>query len=304
VYSHVIRRDYLDSWNQKSKKMLSALKNLIHPDGEIAFFNDAAIGIAARPDEIQEYADRLSIVEDQESAGRLGCLAESGYFSFRRNNWFLIIDAAPVGPDYLPGHAHADTLSFELSRDRLRVLVNSGISCYGGGEERVRQRQTAAHNSLSVDDQDSSEVWNGFRVARRAKIVNREIKVSREKDVICAAHNGFERLKSVGLHKRTWEFSDRGLLISDSIGGSGTHCVRVFFHFHPSLHIRPGVDGWHIYDASEKVIAKMELDKTVDGFLQDSTYHPKFGTSLPNRVLLGKVVGELPATISTKLIFA
>ena len=26
-----------------------------------------------------------------------------------------IIDVAKIGPDYLPGHGHADTLSFELS---------------------------------------------------------------------------------------------------------------------------------------------------------------------------------------------
>ena len=169
--------------------------------------------------------------------------------------------------------------------------------------ERLRQRQTPAHNTLSVDARDSSEVWSGFRVARRARIVNREIEISNEKDVICAAHNGFERLTSVGLHQRTWAFSDDGLVISDSVGGSGTHCVRVFFHFHPSLHVKTDVDGWHIYDADEKLIATMALDKTVDGFLQESTYHPEFGISIPNQVVLGKVVGELPLNISTKLIF-
>jgi hypothetical protein len=42
----------------------------------------------------------------------------------------LILDVAPVGPDYLPGHAHADTLSFELSlfgqRARQRRYVRYG----------------------------------------------------------------------------------------------------------------------------------------------------------------------------------
>ena len=69
------------------------------------------------------------------------------------------------------------------------------------------------------------------------------------------------------------------------------------------LHVKTGVDGWHIYDANEKLIAKMALDKTVDSFLQESTYHPEFGISIPNQVVLGKVVGELPLNISTKLIF-
>ncbi|MCD6225320.1 MAG: alginate lyase family protein [Deltaproteobacteria bacterium] len=303
VYSGMVHSDILEVWRDKSRKMLSALNKQSHPDDEIAFFNDAATGIAAGPDAIMEYASRLGICADEELDSRVGCLPNTGYYSVLRNNWFLIIDAAHVGPDYLSGHAHADTLSFELSMGRQRVLVNSGTSCYEVGQERLRQRQTPAHNTLSVDEQDSSEVWSGFRVARRARIVNREIEISDEKDVICAAHNGFERFKSVGLHQRTWVFSDDGLVISDSVGGSGTHCVRVFFHFHPSLHVRTGVDGWHIYDANEKVIAVMALDKTVDGFLQESTYHPEFGISIPNQVVLGKVVGELPLNISTELFF-
>ncbi len=303
VYSGMMHSDILEVWRDKSRKMLSALNKQTHPDGEIAFFNDAATGIAARPDEIQDYARRLGIKPDERNDIRVGRLPETGYYSVCRNDWHLIADAAPIGPDYLSGHAHADTLSFELSKGRQRVLVNSGTSCYGVSQERLRQRKTPAHNTLSVDRQDSSEVWGGFRVAGRAKIVTRNIEILHDKDVICAAHNGFERLKSVGLHQRTWGFSDDELVISDSVGGSGTHCVYIFFHFHPSLHVRTGVDEWHIYDASEKLIATMALDKTVDGFLQNSTYHPEFGISIPNQVVLGKVVGELPLNISTKLIF-
>ncbi len=303
VYDGVVLAEIQAKWRYKTSKMLFALSKQSHPDGEIAFFNDAATCIAAKPDEIQGYAGRLGVSTDEETDKRAGCLPNTGYYSVKRDDWFLIIDAAPIGPDYLPGHAHADTLSFELSVGKQRVLVNSGTSCYEVGQERLRQRQTPAHNTLSVDERDSSEVWSGFRVARRTRIVNQEIKISHEKDVISAAHNGFERLKSVGLHQRTWEFTDEGLVISDNVEGSGTHCVRVFFHFHPSLHVRTGVDGWHIYDVSEKLIAKMALDRTVDGFLQDSTYHPEFGISISNQVVLGKVVGELPLNISTKLIF-
>ncbi len=50
---------------------------------------------------------------------------------------YLVCDCANVGPDYLPGHAHADTLSFELSLDGRRLFVNSGTSVYGIGPERI-----------------------------------------------------------------------------------------------------------------------------------------------------------------------
>src|SRR4029077_5136808 len=74
-----------------------------------------------------------------------------------------------IGPDHLPGHAHADTLSFELSLRGQRVLVNTGTSTYELSAERLRQRGTAAHNTVVVDGVNSSQVWSSFRGARRAR---------------------------------------------------------------------------------------------------------------------------------------
>ena len=48
----------------------------------------------------------------------------SGYMVASNAGSKLIFDAANIGPDYIPGHAHADTLSFELSIGDERVFVN------------------------------------------------------------------------------------------------------------------------------------------------------------------------------------
>ena len=304
VYNGVVLAEIQAKWRDKTSKMLFALSKQSHPDGEIAFFNDAATGIAAKPDEIQDYARRLGIKSDERNDNRVGCLSETGYYSVSRNDWHLIVDAASICPDYLPGHAHADTLSFELSKGRRRVLVNSGTSCYGISQERLRQRKTPAHNTLSVDGQDSSEVWSGFRVARRAKIVTRDIEILHDKDVILAAHDGFNRLKSVGVHQRTWSLSDDGLVISDNVGGTGTHLVRIFFHLHPSIHVKQGgkrrVD---IYDDKGNKIVEMKMDERVRISLKDSTYHPEFGLSILNQVIIGEIETQLPLNISTRLVF-
>lgn len=304
VYNGVVLAELQAKWHDKTNKMLFALSKQSHPDGEIAFFNDAATGIAAKPDEIQDYAHRLGIKPDERNDIRVGRLPETGYYFVSRNDWYLIADAAPIGPDYLPGHAHADTLSFELSKGRQRVLVNSGTSCYGISQERLRQRKTPAHNTLSVDGQDSSEVWSGFRVARRAKIVTRDIEILHDKDVILAAHDGFNRLKSVGVHQRTWSLSDDSLVISDNVGGSGTHLVRIFFHLHPSIHVKQGEKvGVDIYDDKGNKIVEMKMDESMSISLKDSTYHPEFGLSIPNQVIIGEIETQLPLNISTRLVF-
>ena len=149
------------------KKMIHWLDIMTHPDGEISFFNDAAIGIAPEPSEIKFYAQQLGINYEQKFS-QLTHLQSSGYVRISEKDATLFLDGANVGPDYLPGHAHADTLSFELSVFGERLFVNSGTSEYGNGDVRQYERSTAAHNTVVVNSQNSSEVWDGFRVARRA----------------------------------------------------------------------------------------------------------------------------------------
>ena len=154
---------------QPCKACARWLKALCHPDGEISFFNDAALDIACSPLALEDYAERLGLGTLPEPEAGITHLPDSGYIRLQQNFTIALLDVGPVGPDYSPGHAHADTLSFELSLFGQRVLVNSGTSCYGLGPERLRQRGTAAHNTVVVDGENSSEVWGGFRVAGRAR---------------------------------------------------------------------------------------------------------------------------------------
>src|SRR5690606_28910828 len=126
--------------------------------------------------------------------------AESGYVRIEGACAVVFLDVGRVGPDYLPGHAHADTLSFEMSIGRRRVIVNSGTSVYGVSVERERQRGTAAHNTVVVDGENSSEVWSGFRVARRARPVDLSIKTGNGVVVECG-HDGYYRLPGRPMHR-------------------------------------------------------------------------------------------------------
>jgi len=163
VFPAIIPQEDAESWTAAASRMLGWLAAMCHPDGRIAFFNDTAFGIAPEPHELGVYAERLGVAPIPASLG------DSGYIRLENSDATVIFDAAPIGPDYQPGHAHADTLSFELSIRGLRVLVNSGTSVYESGDLRSWQRSTAAHNTATVDGLDSSEVWSAFRVARRAR---------------------------------------------------------------------------------------------------------------------------------------
>ncbi|MGB3832263.1 MAG: alginate lyase family protein, partial [Mesorhizobium sp.] len=278
-------RAQADGWEGRIKRMRDWLATMCHPDGEIAFFNDAAFGIAPARDELELYAQRLGYPTLSPIPSGCRHLADSGYVRLQNDRAVVLIDVARVGPDYLPGHAHADTLSFELSVDGRRVLVNSGTSVYGDGPERRRQRGTAAHNTVVVDGEDSSEVWSGFRVARRAR--PRDLSVSGEGDgfIVACAHDGYRRLAGRPLHRRSWRFDAAGLVVSDRVEGAHRD-AEAAFHFHPDL--SPSIDEEGRSGALESQAGTVLRWRASRGEarLEPSTWHPEFGVSLPARRLV------------------
>ena len=177
AYPSQIASELVSTLNICIPRMLSFMEAMNHPDGGISFFNDSAFGIAPTKEKLECYARKLGFEIPVQDFDKYPVIdnACSGYICAQSKLSKLIFDASPVGPDYIPGHAHADTLSFELSIINQRTFVNSGISEYGITSKRINQRKTRSHNTVEVDGKDSSQVWGSFRVARRAKIVSRYI---------------------------------------------------------------------------------------------------------------------------------
>ncbi len=259
-------------WSENARKMLAWLLNMAHPDGQIAFFNDSAFGIAPGPEELTHYASRLALEPADLPLGT------SGYVRLGSEGALVLFDAGAIGPGHQPGHAHADTLSFEMSLSGHRVLVNSGTSTYEKGPDRQRQRGTASHNTIRIDGVDQSEVWNCFRVARRA----RPLDVRTDgRTFVEAAHDGYRRLSSPVLHRRRLELRASEVVITDSIEGRGRHRIEAFFHFHPEAKSNIHLDA--------KLIARTE----------DSFWYPQFNISVPNTRIVGSWIGQCPVQFTS-----
>jgi uncharacterized heparinase superfamily protein len=274
----------LDSWPETLAGMRRWMLAMRHPDGEIGFFNDAAMGIAPAAAALESYADRLGLGAAPPLGMPVTPLAASGYVRVQGEHAVALLDVAPVGPNYLPGHGHADTLSFELSLFGQRVLVNSGTSQYGAGAERLRQRGTAAHNTVVVDDADSSEVWGGFRVARRARPIDFRLTQGQEVAVRCS-HDGYRRLAGHPTHTREWRFRSTGLTVEDHLGGRFAR-AEARFHLHPSVTIdgddadsaRDGVLRLRLH-GGQRVRVLVEQGSIR---IEPSTWHPEFGRTVAN----------------------
>lgn len=269
----------INYWQTVVTRGLDWLQFMCHSDGGISFFNDAAFGIAPTLAELIVYADMIGCELPRPAASGLYVrhLRETGYAII---DWAdgarAIIDVAEVGAAYQPGHAHADTLSYELSIFGQRVLVNSGTSQYGEDVERQRQRGTPAHNTVTINRENSSEVWAGFRVARRARPFGLSINWDVGLVEISCAHDGYRRLSGSPIHRRKWDAGESFLRVTDRIEGSFYSAVSRL-HVHPDVNLMP--DGKLLLPGGQCVRF------AVSGGIwaaQPSIWHPGFGQSLPN----------------------
>lgn len=275
TFPNIIPIKKVNEWIEVSKKMLLWLDIMSHPDGEISYFNDAAIGIAPNLKKLIDYAKRLGIIYKSQRFDKVNNLSNSGYIRLSNNDLAAFLDVAPIGPDYLPGHAHADTLSFEISLFGERLIVNSGTSEYGNSSIRQHERSTKAHNTTVINNQNSSEVWSGFRVARRAYPFDLKIKELESHISVSCAHDGYKRLYGKPVHKRNWKLFDSSLIIQDTVEGPYDN-ADAYFHFHPSITIIKNQNSILNLEMSNERQVKLEI-KTGEPDIEESYYSNEFG---------------------------
>lgn len=281
-------------------QMLEWLKVMCHPDGEMAFFNDSTLGIAPTLDELLNYAKRLGVTCSNSKASKFTHLKESGYIRVNKGELAIIADVAEIGADYIPGHGHADVLSFELSLFGARIIVNPGISTYESGTNRNMQRGTQAHSTITIDDTDSSEVWGGFRVAKRAKVFNTNNIKKGDNVKFSACHDGYKKLNGKVIHCREWNVSKNLLEIMDDITGSGKHKISSVLPLHPEVIVCNTQDDSVELQVKGK---KIKISFTGKGSLlvRESQYHPEFGLSIDNKNIIYNYNGSLPFKSSIKV---
>lgn len=282
------------AWQDAVGRMLRWLGAMCHPDGEIVLFNDAAFDVAPTWTELKAYASRLGFATSFHF-GQLVVLKDSGYVRIEAGPAIAFLDVAPIGPDYLPGHAHADTLTFELSLFSQRIFVDSGTDRYGNGIERLRQRSTAAHNTVVVNGLDSSEVWDGFRVARRAYPSQPVIEQVDGKVVIMSSHDGYKRLPEKNVHQRRWMLSSDALSIQDYVSGLFGH-AQARLHLHPSVQVEAHETDKLILRLPQGQFVQIEIAGADPIVIESSTWHPAFGMAVPNLCISVKFISNALTT--------
>jgi uncharacterized heparinase superfamily protein len=197
----------------------------------------------------------------------------------------LIVDCGAVGPEYQPGHAHCDTLSFELSLAGRRVVVDSGCYQYPVSEIRSYNRGNKGHNTLTIDGRNQSEVWHAHRCGRRAYPIDPKLDCAADGTfVFTGGHDGYKRLKGKPVHFRHIAWKGRRIVISDHVRGSGRHDLYLRLHINPDLvvDLKNGIAD--IRDGEWLVMMVTAIGAAVT--MEQGWYCPEFGKKIVCPVLV------------------
>lgn len=208
---------------EKCGKMLGWLRAFMFTDGGYAMVQDAAPGIAPTPEALFRYAEELEIIVQP------AALKQSGYRRLKNENWEMLLCLGGPSPTYQPGHAHADALSFCLQANGRPLITDTGTSTYETGPQRLWEKSTRAHNTIEIENHNSSDVWHGFRVGKKAHVfITEETEQS-----ITAFHDGYRHLGVI--HERTYHWTQQKIIIEDKIKTKKGRKALLHLHFHPDV---------------------------------------------------------------------
>jgi uncharacterized heparinase superfamily protein len=259
-------------------RAIAALAVVQHPDGELALFNDSALGVASPLDRLRELASRLGVSWHHPGPTEVPM---AGYYKLVEGHHHVVFDAGLLGPDHLPAHAHADALSFEWSVGAMRVVTDTGVDRYEAGPERDFQRSVRAHSTLEVDGHDQAEPFGSFRMGRRPHVVGERL----DSNAVAGSHDGYG---AAGRHWRRLTLGPgHGPSWIDRLDGPAEHPVTVRLGLAPE--IRASIDQGRItIDAGPAGRWRWSTPPEGRVALENGVYCPEFGRSVPRIVLTWK----------------
>ena len=124
-----------------------------HTDGGLCLFNGGAEGSPKRIAKLMKAAALTT--------RPFGYAPHTGYQRLENGGTVLIVETGETAAPPFDSRAHLAPLSFELSTDGGRMIVNCGWSPEQPAAWRNAVRATAAHSALTLDDQSAGRLLEG-----------------------------------------------------------------------------------------------------------------------------------------------
>jgi uncharacterized heparinase superfamily protein len=218
------------------ERMAPMLRFFRHGDRRLALFNDG----------LEEDGVLIDLVLTRsEARGRAPVQApQSGFQRLAAGKSLVLVDTGRPPPHGFDEHAHAGILSFEMSCERERIIVNCGA--YRGpkrGWEKAA-RASAAHSVLVVADTNSAEIRGDGTIGRGPAAIACERAEQDGQQWISATHDGYRQRFGLSYARQLFLAGDgEDLRGEDRLSGRPGAAFAVRFHLHPSVQAALTEDG-------------------------------------------------------------
>lgn len=191
-------------------------------DGTLARFNDTGRASA------QQISLALALSGCRGKP--MGSAPHAGFERLSAGRSLLLVDVGRPAGDR---HAHAGTLSFELSTGKQRIAGNMGMAPFSQPDWREALKHTAAHSTVTVGNTDSLPEKVGVERNEEDGAVWLE-----------TSHDGYKASHGL-VHKRRLHLDAPGTLLrgEDRLEGKEGVEVALRFHLDPGVHAALASDG-------------------------------------------------------------
>jgi uncharacterized heparinase superfamily protein len=221
---------------QAIERMAPMLRFFRHGDRRLALFNDSLEEDGVLID--------LVLTRSETKGGAPTQAPQTGFDRLQAGRSLAIMDTGnpPLGD--FDGIAHAGTLSFEMSHERERIIVNCGA--YRGPKSSWSRvaRASAAHSVLVVADTNSIEIREDGAFGRRLPSIVRERAEHEGHQWISATHDGYRARFGLTYARQLFLAADgEDLRGEERLTGRPGAAFAVRFHLHPSVQASLSEDG-------------------------------------------------------------
>jgi uncharacterized heparinase superfamily protein len=238
--------------NNAIDRMMPMLRFFRHGDGVFAHFNGMGPTL---PDLVA-----TTLAYDDARGAAPTNAPHSGYQRIEAKGLLVLMDTGPPPPFTVSQEAHAGCLSFELSSQQQRIVVNCGLPAINRETWRQVARATAAHSTAVLHDTSSCRFLETgtFKRLIGTPIVSgpTNVPVAREElnnaIVLRASHDGYADRFSI-VHQRALMLAVDGnrldgedLFVPSSAGNKQRNVNDEFairFHLHPAIKANRLTDG-------------------------------------------------------------
>lgn len=295
-------------------RMSAFLDTIVHPDGDLPLFGDSALKEAPPTQPLLRLARRVlphAGVSAASPATRQApgtSLETSGFYILGNRNRgdHMIVKTAPPMPPWQPGHSHADLLSYELSLNGKRIIVDSGVHGYAESPLRAYCRSTRAHNTVQVDFLEQCEWWRVFRIGQRPTTGTPRFTTQGDCVVLETGYlhpSGYSHHRSIRYlpAQNCWHVEDTVEV------GPGSHEIKSFIHLHPD--IRVTCEGNAALLHTDAVNCRITVNSEGTLKFNDASssgeaywYCPEFGQNRRSAVITIGCCGNSPLKIAYTII--